>query len=124
MPDNIKGVGPMKKITLEEMLKEPEKYIPQNTPYCHQGKHVCPFWDVKDDLPEQENGYCHYLGKSDYELNEEYNRQPIKVWSRETGKWVETITEKMFDLHFPTSLLWDQCKECRISMDYDEEDFI
>jgi hypothetical protein len=29
---------------------------------------VCPYWDMKDDQPEQMNGYCHFLGEGDWDV--------------------------------------------------------
>jgi hypothetical protein len=29
---------------------------------------VCPYWSVRDDQPEQENGYCAYLEVGDWEV--------------------------------------------------------
>ena len=28
---------------------------------------MCPYWSRRDDRPEQENGYCSYLGWGDWE---------------------------------------------------------
>lgn len=28
----------------------------------------CPYWSVDDSRPEQENGYCSYLGRGDWEV--------------------------------------------------------
>ena len=30
---------------------------------------TCPFWDKKNDKPAQENGYCHFLERGDWESN-------------------------------------------------------
>ena len=106
---------------IQEMLKEPEKYIPNKTVYCYNNNGTCPFWERKKDLPIQENGYCHYLGKSDYELNEEYNKEDKVIFAKNEEDMGKTI-EEIFDLHFPSSLLWDMCKECGISSDFDIED--
>jgi len=109
---------------IKEMLKDPEKYIPKKTFYCYDKDNTCPFWESKDDLPVQENGYCHYLDKNDYELNEEYNKLPIKVWVRATDEVNVGTTEELFgNLHFPTSLLWDMCKECGISDDMEFDNY-
>ena len=32
--------------------------------YCY-GKTKCPFWDVIEEFPDQDNGYCHYLKSGD-----------------------------------------------------------
>ena len=45
-------------------------------PYCYHIKeikgekietHTCPFWELREDKHEQENGYCHYLKFGDWE---------------------------------------------------------
>ncbi len=43
----------------------------------------CPYWDIKEELPKHQNGYCSYLNKSDKELNDkiksnENEYKPIK----------------------------------------------
>ena len=83
--------------------------------YCYDEKCACPYWDLLDDLPKQYNGYCAFLGKSDLDLARERD-----MINDRTGEVVKGI-----DLPFPTSLLWDQCKECGINMgweDYEEPD--
>ena len=83
-------------VSIEEALKEPEKWIPDGC-YCYywhnDGKHfmsedktgyLCPFWDRNHDKENWEDGYCHYLN---------------------LGDWMED--------NF--SLLWDMCKECGIN---------
>ena len=36
------------------------KLIPEGI-YCYGAKGKCPFWDKFVNLPNQNNGYCHYL---------------------------------------------------------------
>ena len=113
-------------LSIEEMLKDYSKYIPKGL-YCYDenGKD-CPFWELKrGEYPEQEDGYCHYLKKYDWELNEEYQKTTILVYSKDNtnkeGKSVEELYKREIDpvtkksMHFPLSLLWDQCKECGIN---------
>lgn len=42
--------------------------------YCYthvKGKFVaCPYWSLRKDKPKQENGYCAYLGKGDWESDD------------------------------------------------------
>jgi hypothetical protein len=117
-------------MTISEMLQTPEKYIPYGM-YCYHHE-VCPFWTMKEgEYPKQEDGYCHYLQKSDWELNEESSDTAKIVYSKDgslTGMTVadleddndiDPISGKKF--HFPMSLLWDQCKECDINTE-DPED--
>lgn len=36
--------------------------------YCRPLKYkVCPYWELREDKPEQDNGYCRYLGIGDWE---------------------------------------------------------
>ena len=76
-------------------------------PYCYEsfghdadgGRRIkcCPFWDKDETKPRQEDGICHYLETADWE-----------EWEKENG-------------HIP--LLWDQCKECGINDDIEEDDY-
>lgn len=75
--------------------------------YCYSGGRGtgrCPYWRRIKDRPDQEDGWCDYLGKGDTEIKSEgdwiitYSKIPEEI-----GKSVEGI-----------SLLWDQCKECGI----------
>ena len=64
----------------------------------------CPYWSSREDKPEQQNGYCGYLGK---------------------GDWEEPIPDD-FPPHFPVSclsLLWDQVKDpdCPVRWEEDED---
>lgn len=58
--------------------------------YCYDENGLCPHWEKRHDKPEQENGYCHYLQKGDWD--------------------------------FTFGLLWDQCKECGVNLDEENED--
>ena len=40
--------------------------IPQGN-YCYGEKCKCPFWDVIEEFPHQDNGYCHYLKSGDWQ---------------------------------------------------------
>lgn len=100
---------------LSELLECPEKHIPLGD-YCYDyynGEIIsCPFWDYRDDLPEQENGYCYFLQKSDWDINEEIEKSNKSSFKFDD----DDIDEKTgMKTHFPTSLLWDQCKECYLN---------
>jgi len=75
--------------------------------YCHSKNRdkVCRYWSLRADLPYRENGYCAFLDKSDWEINEELGM--LEGWDRE-GIFVSSMSAH--DLQ--ASLLWDQCKEC------------
>lgn len=50
----------------------PEDFIPEGL-YCYtvvDGEtHVCPHWELIEDKPAQCNGYCHYLGEGDWDVD-------------------------------------------------------
>lgn len=33
--------------------------------YCYDDKGVCPYWDLIEEKPDQENGFCNYLNLGD-----------------------------------------------------------
>lgn len=37
-------------------------------PYCYDENGVCPFWCREPTKQPQEDGYCSYLGKGDWQL--------------------------------------------------------
>jgi len=81
--------------------------------YCYsikKGKRVmCPYWSIRADKPEQENGYCAYLGKGDWELHKDHD---FNVETRQPdGTYAKSVV-KGKDMPFSPSLLWDMCKEC------------
>lgn len=74
-------------------FKNPEKYIPKNTPFCNN----CIFWKKLNFLPKNLNGYCYFLKKTDMELSAEYNKKAKR------------------DKFIPSSFLHKKCKECNIN---------
>ena len=93
------------------MSNEDTSVIPKGM-YCddEDGK-VCPFWSLLLELPEYENGYCAYLGKSDWDLNEDIDKQGgCKYMVYETGK-VGIVSAH----DFCCSDIWDKCKECEVN---------
>lgn len=116
-----------------DLLSLPEKHIPFGY-YCYTDTNTpCPFWEIKKgEYPEHEDGYCHYLNKSDWDLNEEGG--PSKV-IYVNGELVEQTMEEVFGddeidpvsgkkIHFASSLIWDQVKECNINMQEPDETVI
>ena len=61
------------------ILEAAQSFIPPGV-YCYSkteplpdgiGRRIldlCPFWELRDDKPEQENGYCHYLKSGDWDM--------------------------------------------------------
>jgi hypothetical protein len=80
--------------------------------YCHTQK-SCPYHSIRDDKPYQENGYCSYLGKGDWDLNDEIKDKDVEVEYRQKDGSYKKVMMKYGDLP-PTSLLWDMCKECGV----------
>ena len=93
----------------EEALKQ----IPRGF-YCYEGDKICPYWSSRPELPEQENGYCSYLGQSDWDINEENGDMN---WVHGDGS--PAMTTKPHEIGM--SLLWDQVKMCNINEPTDEE---
>lgn len=56
---------------------------------------MCPFWEMRRDKPEQEQGFCRML---------------------RAGDWMRSPRGTM--------LLWDQCKECGFKNDLTEADWL
>lgn len=69
-----------------------KKKIPKGE-YCYDEKGNCPYWEIRDDKPNQRNGYCKYLKRGDWQA------KPGKKWPK--GAPLSAL-----------SLLWDQVKEC------------
>ena len=103
---------------VEKLLADnPEQHIPQGV-YCHSSgdtRSVCPFWDYDDELPEQENGYCHFLKISDFQENPIRCQSSKIIRSRNPEDIGKTVSEFFETDHIPMSLLWDQCKECGVN---------
>lgn len=76
--------------------------------YCYNSNGLCPYWESRSDVQEQECGYCNYLEKGDYEMND------IKKWRRRGG---DGTAESAHELGLPMSLLWDQVKECGVNVE-------
>ena len=32
-------------------------------------KSTCPYWELREDHEEQDNGYCHFLGEGDWDVD-------------------------------------------------------
>ena len=103
-------------------MKKDISKIPEGL-YCYtiiKNKEVrCPYWGI-DQTPgrdPQENGYCSYLEKSDWDLNE------VKRDISLTFKGITEVFKNTspHELGWNDSLLWDQIKECNIKDKIDEE---
>lgn len=93
--------------------EEKEKLIPKGM-YCYDKNGNCPLWDCDEELPNQMNGYCHYLEKGDMTLTDE------AVVTDNDGNVL--TDEQKWELPFGFGLLWDQCKECDLN-DYTDEEY-
>ena len=75
--------------------------------YCDD----CPFYFQDATKPEQENGYCSYLGKGDWDINAEYPVM-LEIQRRQSdGSFRKEFVNK--NELMPLSLLFDGVKECR-----------
>jgi hypothetical protein len=56
----------------EQILRDLQKFIPEGI-YCYELKNekrvLCPFWSFKKNKHHQENGFCSYLNKGDWQKN-------------------------------------------------------
>lgn len=49
------------------MLEKSTSVIPGG-PYCHVGRSaICPYWAMDPTKEEQDNGYCAFMGKGDWQ---------------------------------------------------------
>ena len=90
----------------QEYFNNPKQHIPHGV-YCYNVA-ACIFWDVDVTKPDQFNGYCHFLKQGDWERNKEMNDNSFIIHGKDKGKSVSEVIGE----DFPSSLLWDQCKEC------------
>ena len=92
-------------------MNKDKSLIPKGD-YCYShidGKQVnCPYWSTINGLPEQESGYCSYLGYGDAEDNAKH-------------ELYDTVEKKVIEDAPGMSLLWDQCKECGENLWTDED---
>lgn len=112
----------------DDMRQHPESYVPKGT-YCHgttRGVH-CPFWDCDGEMPVQENGYCHLLEEGDWEINIESLDTTILEYDPQHPELVGKTMRELLAVEncpvpmFGTSLLWDQCKECCVNLEDEDE---
>ena len=71
---------------------------------------VCPYWSRKSNRPKQEDGYCSWIGKGDYEINREVTIVTYTRFDKNGKKIVGKIQHGPDNPNF-MSLLWDRCKE-------------
>ena len=78
---------------LDKKEKKDTSIIPPG-PYCYTHIDnifcICPYWEMRPDKEYQENGYCHFMEKGDWDFED-------------------------------MSLLFDQCKECGINLDEEND---
>lgn len=111
-------------ISIEKALKDPSAWIPKGM-FCisfagfdsKEGVGLyarCPFWELRADKPEFENGYCHYLGRGDWEVeglsllydeckecgvsyDVEYSLMEDDLLKKLKEKWAEEMAEKLVE---------------------------
>lgn len=126
----------------QDMRDNPEKYVPEGM-YCYSSTgesgvnaegipyrkvQKCPFWDYDPDMPNQENGYCHFLREGDWGINID-GMDTTTLEHCPDHPELEGKTQRELalieDCPIPilnVSLLWDQCKECGINDEWEDED--
>ena len=99
----------MTKQELKNISKIPKGY------YCYKIKNdkqiTCSYWSLNAQKPENLNGYCAFLSKGDWELSPEYNKELKIIDSKKKTDVGKTVKEVLGE-DWPTSLLFDQVKEC------------
>jgi hypothetical protein len=87
--DEIKGFGLRKNPEEMKLFKAEHgtSVIPYGS-YCYKGDKKCPYLDCAKNKEKQENGFCWFLGKGDWDMYDGL-----------------------------LSLLWDWCKECDVHME-------
>lgn len=93
------------------MKKELDKSLIPKGYYCYDEKGICPYWSLNKNKPYQQNGYCSFLEKGDWNINKEIKWKEIL----KDGKKTKAKAAK--EIGFPMSVLWDKCKECDINYD-------
>lgn len=93
-------------------------FIPRGD-YCYRlvnGKRdYCPFYSVDLWHSGQENGYCSYLRKGDWDVNEEYPKNIEVDIKQGDGSYKKEMFERdRGSLFWHIGLLWDACKECGV----------
>ena len=85
--------------------------------YCYGENGICPYWSTNPDYDEMECGYCSYIEKGDWELNDD------KKWRLTYAKGEKVTDSELNSAHeigMYMSLLWDQCKECGVKLEEGE----
>jgi len=116
-------------------MKKNKKLIPKNTYYCYDHLKVtkksryktigiCPYWSINKKYPKQNNGYCAYLEKGDWDINAEKRWTNIYYVDKKKKKHKKTKKRYVsaYEIGFPMSLIWDQVKECGINEENKCED--
>ena len=103
------------------MIKKDKRRIPKGY-YCYSCQNykefkfkdikVCPYWSLRRGKPKQNNGYCAYLEKGDWDINNEQRWRREYTRGKNKGKKDSWKTANEIGLYM--SLLWDQVKECGV----------
>jgi len=105
--------------TIREIKGKSPIHIPKGS-YCYDEEGVCYYWSIDERHKDlyQENGYCRWLAKGDYDLNREKNIDWIEVKQKD-GSYKRTEGPfSAVELGFPCeSLLWEKIKVCSCTDD-------
>ena len=100
-------------------MRKDKRRIPRGL-YCYGKNGNCPYWRIIKDRDEQENGWCDYIGKGDYEINRETGFYKVTSFNKGGEIKDEYVVQTGPDNPIFFSLLWDQCKECGINEDFED----
>jgi len=53
---------------MKKIINKDQSVIPRGY-YCYDSKGKCPYWQLREDKPNQENGYCKFMEKGDWEMD-------------------------------------------------------
>lgn len=95
-----------------KMLDEMDESVIPKGMYCYDENGTCPYWGLDKNHDKQENGYCSYMGKGDWDINKEWTVFKVR---QEDGSEKEVYASGE-ELGIQVGLLWDKCKECNIKM--------
>jgi hypothetical protein len=63
----ITDTGSLSALVSADLSDDQCKTLIPSGNYCYDENGVCPFLDVINHFPKQDNGYCHYLKSGDFQ---------------------------------------------------------
>ena len=82
-------------------MDKDESVIPEGF-YCYTGWgdsfKPCPYWSRRENKPEQQNGYCSFLDRSDWQEGLSLLWDQVKECGINEGDWEKEFTSGSEDL--------------------------